>query len=60
MRFDGKVAFITGGGMGFGRAFARALGAAGASVVIADTDGAVGAAAASELVAEGTADTSVA
>ena len=30
MRFDDKVAFITGGGIGFGRAFARALGAEGA------------------------------
>jgi 3-oxoacyl-[acyl-carrier protein] reductase len=32
----GKVAFITGGAMGFGRAFARALNAEGAHVAIAD------------------------
>ena len=29
MRFEGKVAFITGGAVGFGRAFARALAAEG-------------------------------
>ena len=39
MRFEGKVAFITGGAIGFGRAFARALVAEGASAVIADIDG---------------------
>jgi 3-oxoacyl-[acyl-carrier protein] reductase len=38
MRFAGKVAFITGGAVGFGRAFARALCTEGASVVIADID----------------------
>ncbi|MGE0384621.1 MAG: SDR family NAD(P)-dependent oxidoreductase [Gammaproteobacteria bacterium] len=38
MRFQGKVAFITGGAIGFGRAFARALAAEGAAVVIADID----------------------
>jgi NAD(P)-dependent dehydrogenase (short-subunit alcohol dehydrogenase family) len=38
MRFDGKVAFITGGAIGFGRAFARALTAEGAAVAIADID----------------------
>ena len=38
MRFDGKVSFITGGAIGFGRAFARALAAEGASIVIADID----------------------
>jgi NAD(P)-dependent dehydrogenase (short-subunit alcohol dehydrogenase family) len=37
-RFDGDVAFITGGAIGFGRAFARALSAEGAAVVIADVD----------------------
>jgi NAD(P)-dependent dehydrogenase (short-subunit alcohol dehydrogenase family) len=35
-RFEGKVAFVTGGAVGFGRAFAQALLAEGASVVLAD------------------------
>jgi len=38
MRFQEKVAFITGGAIGFGRAFAQALGREGATVVIADID----------------------
>jgi 3-oxoacyl-[acyl-carrier protein] reductase len=38
MRFGGKVAFITGGAVGFGRAFARGLAAEGASVALADID----------------------
>jgi NAD(P)-dependent dehydrogenase (short-subunit alcohol dehydrogenase family) len=38
MRFDGRVAFITGGAVGFGRAFARALSDEGAAVVVADID----------------------
>jgi 3-oxoacyl-[acyl-carrier protein] reductase len=38
VRFDGKVVFITGGAIGFGRAFARAFTAEGASVVIAEID----------------------
>jgi 3-oxoacyl-[acyl-carrier protein] reductase len=38
MRFVDKTAFITGGGIGFGRAFARALCAEGAAVIIADID----------------------
>jgi len=38
MRFENKVAFITGGAIGFGRAFAKALCAEGASVVLADID----------------------
>ena len=38
MRFDGRVAFITGGAIGFGRAFATAFAAEGAAVVIADID----------------------
>jgi NAD(P)-dependent dehydrogenase (short-subunit alcohol dehydrogenase family) len=37
-RYEGKVAFITGGAVGFGRAFAGALTAEGASVVLADVD----------------------
>jgi NAD(P)-dependent dehydrogenase (short-subunit alcohol dehydrogenase family) len=53
MRFDGKVAFITGGGVGFGRAFARALAAEGASIVIAEIDGVAGETLAKELEADG-------
>ncbi len=49
MRFDGKVAFITGGAIGFGRAFAQALTVEGAAAVIADIDAAAGERTASEL-----------
>lgn len=35
-RLDGKVAIVTGGGQGIGRAYAHALGEAGAAVAIAD------------------------
>jgi NAD(P)-dependent dehydrogenase (short-subunit alcohol dehydrogenase family) len=38
VRFEQKVAFITGGAIGFGRAFAGALAGEGAAVVIADVD----------------------
>lgn len=36
VRLDGKVALVTGGAGGFGSAYARALGAAGAAVAVAD------------------------
>ena len=38
MRFEDKVVFITGGAIGFGRAFARAFVAEGAGIVIAEID----------------------
>lgn len=37
-RFDGKVAIVTGSGRGIGEAYARALAADGAAVVVADLD----------------------
>jgi 3-oxoacyl-[acyl-carrier protein] reductase len=52
-RFDGKVAFITGGGAGFGRGFADALAAEGAAIAIADIDLAVGEHAAAEIAGKG-------
>jgi NAD(P)-dependent dehydrogenase (short-subunit alcohol dehydrogenase family) len=39
MRFEGKVAVVTGAGSGMGRAVARALAVEGAAVVAADIDG---------------------
>jgi NAD(P)-dependent dehydrogenase (short-subunit alcohol dehydrogenase family) len=48
-RFDGKVALITGGAAGFGRAFADALSAEGAAVAVADIDLAGAEKAAAEL-----------
>jgi NAD(P)-dependent dehydrogenase (short-subunit alcohol dehydrogenase family) len=49
MSFAGKVALVTGGSTGIGRATARAFAAAGASVVLADLDDARGEAVAQEL-----------
>ena len=48
-----RVALITGGGRGFGKAFGTALAAGGAHVVLADIDGTVAAAAAAEITAQG-------
>ena len=52
-RLGGRVAIVTGGGHGIGKAYSRALAAAGASVVVADVDGAAAAAVASELGTRG-------
>ncbi|MBK6011018.1 SDR family NAD(P)-dependent oxidoreductase [Streptomyces sp. MBT53] len=57
---QGKVAFITGGGRGFGKAFGAALSARGAHVVLADIDGDAANAAAAELTAAGGSLTGVA
>ncbi|XP_061583900.1 uncharacterized protein zgc:113054 [Cololabis saira] len=53
MRLDGKVAYVTGGGQGIGRAFAHALGEAGAKVAIVDLDQAKAEAVAQELFLKG-------
>jgi 3-oxoacyl-[acyl-carrier protein] reductase len=52
-RFAGRVAFITGGAIGFGRAFARQLVAEGAAVVLADVDLPAAELTAAELVESG-------
>ncbi|MQY21568.1 SDR family NAD(P)-dependent oxidoreductase [Nocardia macrotermitis] len=51
--FRDRVAFITGGGRGFGKAFGAALSARGARVVLADIDGEAATSAAAELSANG-------
>ena len=53
MRFAGRTAVITGGAIGFGRAFARALVTEGANVVIADIDSQTAEQTAAELVSTG-------
>ena len=52
-RLDGRVAIITGGGHGIGKAYAVRLAAEGAKVVIAELDGEAASAVAAELTAQG-------
>jgi NAD(P)-dependent dehydrogenase (short-subunit alcohol dehydrogenase family) len=52
-RFDEKVAIVTGAAGGIGEAYARALAAEGASVVIADVDETKGEATAKDITADG-------
>lgn len=53
IRLDGKVALVTGGAGGFGRAFSAALAEAGATVGVVDIDGGRAEAAAGALTARG-------
>lgn len=51
--FKGQVAFVTGAAMGMGLSAARAFAASGASVVLADRDGALAEQEAATIVEEG-------
>lgn len=51
--FSGRIAVITGGGRGFGKAFSKALALRGAHVVLIELDHAAGLAAAEEIRAAG-------
>jgi NAD(P)-dependent dehydrogenase (short-subunit alcohol dehydrogenase family) len=52
-RFDGKVAIVTGAAQGIGEAYARALAAEGAAVVVADTNADKGPLVAKDIIADG-------
>ena len=49
MRLEGKVAIVTGGGIGLGRAYCKALAGEGARIVVADVQGEAAAAVAKEV-----------
>jgi NAD(P)-dependent dehydrogenase (short-subunit alcohol dehydrogenase family) len=53
MRFEGKVAIVTGSGQGIGEAYARALAAEGAAVVVAELQKDKGRGVAEEIAAAG-------
>jgi 3-oxoacyl-[acyl-carrier protein] reductase len=53
MRFEGKVAVVTGAAQGIGEAYARALGAEGAAVVVADIDQELGEQVAKQIESDG-------
>ncbi|GAA0526427.1 3-oxoacyl-ACP reductase FabG [Pigmentiphaga sp. GD03639] len=52
-RLEGRVAIVTGGGHGIGKAYAHRLAQEGAAIVVAELDGEAGSAVAQELVAGG-------
>ena len=58
-RLEGRVAIVTGGGHGIGKAYALGLAREGANVVIAEIDGAAGEAVAAELTRQRVAATAV-
>jgi NAD(P)-dependent dehydrogenase (short-subunit alcohol dehydrogenase family) len=56
MRFDNKVAIVTGAAQGIGQAYAQALAREGASVVVADINADAAEGVAKQIVADGSSD----